>query len=289
MAKKLDKIAVTIVGIGQIGGSFALALKENREVGKVIGIDKKEVIEKFPEADIFDSLTFDLESAVREADFIFLSTPVLDILRILPQIVLHMKQEAVLLDSGSTKREIVSLMKKYPQRILIGGHPMAGKEKPGFESATSSLMENKLFALVFPSEKSLEGKSTVLALLDKIGAIPFEIDEEKHDLVVSLTSHLPYVLSLSLSFLAEDFFSQDVLFKNFISSGFKGATRLSFTQREVGKGILRSNARLILQMIDEYSERLASIRSLIEKGNEDELDRFLGKVDIFQSEFSREK
>jgi prephenate dehydrogenase len=284
MGKKLDEMTITIVGVGQIGGSLALAVKENQVVRKIIGMDKKEVIEKISEGKIFDSLTFDLESAIREADFIFLSAPVLTILRILPQIVPIMKAGAVLLDSGSTKREIVSLMKMYPKRILIGGHPMGGKEKPGFGSASSSLLKNKLFALVFPTEKSLEGKSAVLALLEKIGAIPFEIDEEKHDLVVSLTSHLPYVLSLSLSSLAEEFFSKDAMFKKFISSGFAGATRLSFTQREVGKGILGTNSSFIMRMIDEYTDRLSSIRSLIEKGNENEIDRFLGKIKMFQSE-----
>lgn len=284
MGKKLDEMTITIVGVGHIGGSFALALKENQVVGKIIGIDKKEVIEKFRDGKIFDSLSFDLESAVREADFIFLSAPVLTILRILPQIVPIMKAEAVLLDSGSTKRKIVALMKMYPKRILIGGHPMAGREKPGFGSASYSLMKNKLFALVFPTEKSLEGKSAVLALLEKIGAIPFEIDEEKHDLVVSLTSHLPYVLSLSLSSLAEEFFSKDALFKKFISSGFTGATRLSFTQREMGKGILGTNSPFIIRMIDEYTERLSSLRNLIEKGNENEIDRFLSKINMFQSE-----
>ena len=284
MGKKLDEMTITIVGVGQIGGSLALAVKENQVVRKIIGMDKKEVIEKISEGKIFDSLTFDLESAIREADFIFLSAPVLTILRILPQIVPIMKAGAVLLDSGSTKREIVSLMKMYPKRILIGGHPMGGKEKPGFGSASSSLMKNKLFALVFPTEKSLEGKSAVLALLEKIGAIPFEIDEEKHDLVVSLTSHLPYVLSLSLSSLAEEFFSKDAMFKKFISSGFAGATRLSFTQREVGKGILGTNSSFIMRMIDEYSDRLSSIRSLIEKGNENEIDRFLSKINMFHSE-----
>ena len=284
MGKKLDEMTITIVGVGQIGSSFALALKENQAGGKIIGVDKKKVIEKFRTGEIFDSLTFNLDSAVREADFIFLSTPVLTILSLLPQIVQHMKRDAVLLDSGSTKREIVSLMSKYPQRILIGGHPMAGREKPGFESASSTLLENKLFALVFPTKKSLEGKSTVLALLEKIGAIPFEIDGEKHDLVVSLTSHLPYVLSLCLSSLVEDFFNKDTLFKKFISSGFIGATRLSFTQKEMGKGILRSNSSHIIRMIEEYRDRLAGIRSLIEKGNEEEMDRFLGKIHRFHSE-----
>jgi prephenate dehydrogenase len=84
--------------------------------------------------------------------------------------------------------------------------------------------------------------------------------------------------------LAEEFFSQDALFKKFISSGFTGATRLSFTQREMGKGILGTNSPFIIRMIDEYTERLSSLRNLIEKGNENEIDRFLSKINMFQSE-----
>lgn len=284
MEKTLEELTITIVGVGQIGGSFALALRENQFWGKIIGVDKKEVIGKLCTEDIFDSLTFEFEPAIQGTDFIFLSTPILTILELLPQIVRQMKPDTILLDSGSTKQEIVSVMRKYPGRILIGGHPMAGREKPGFESASSALMKDKLFAIVFPTKKSRKGKHTVITLLEKIGAIPFEMDEEQHDLFVSLTSHLPYVLSLSLSSMARDILSDDTSFKKFIASGFLGATRLSFTQKEMGKGILKSNSKNIIQMIDEYQERLSRIRHLIEKGNEEEMDDFLGEINRFQTE-----
>lgn len=212
MKKELDEMAIAVVGVGQIGGSFVLAMKENQIGRKIIGVDKKKVIEEFTQKEIFDFLTSALDSAVQEADMIFLSVPVLDILELLPAVVSHMKPEAVLLDSGSTKKEIAALMKKYPERVLIGGHPMTGREKSGFESASPDLFSKKMFALVFPTEKSFEGKETVISLLKRIGASPVEIEAERHDLVVSLTSHLPYVLSLTLSSLAEDYFGEDVFF-----------------------------------------------------------------------------
>jgi prephenate dehydrogenase len=283
MKKKLDEMAVTVVGVGQIGGSFVLALKDNQIGKKIIGVDKKEVIEGFPHGEIFDSLTCELESAVHEADFIFLAVPVLTILKLLPTVVSHMKPEAVLLDSGSTKKEIVTLMKRYPEQILIGGHPMTGREKHGFESASPDLLNKKMFALVFPTAKSLEGKEIVFSLLERIGALPMEIEGELHDLIVSLTSHLPYVLSLVLSDLAEDYFGEEALFERFVASGFLGATRLSLTHGEMGKGILKSNSRFILRMIDEYKNRLDRIKELVDSGNEGKMNDFFDRINKFQS------
>jgi len=111
---------------------------------------------------------------------------------------------------------------------------MAGTEKAGMEAACSSLFQNKIFALNFTTEKSLTGKTTVFKILEKIGAVPLEIDSERHDFIVSLTSHLPYILSLFLSLLSKDFFRRDALFNEFVTSGFGGGgTRFSFTQEEL--------------------------------------------------------
>ncbi|MFC2170090.1 prephenate dehydrogenase [Acidobacteriota bacterium] len=282
MVKKLHEMTFTIIGIGQIGGSFALSLKKNQIGKKIIGVDKKNVTQKLSGTTAFDSLTTELDPSIQEADFIFLSVPVLSILSLLPQIIPKMKPGALLLDSGSTKRSIVTLMAKYPDKILIGGHPIAGKEKPGFDSASSILLEEKLFALVFPTKESQQGKQTVLTILKKMSIIPFEISEEKHDFIVSLTSHLPYVLSLTLSFLADEFFSKDVLFKKFVSSGFLGNSRLSFTQKEMGKGILMSNTHHITQLIDEYIDRLGYLKGLIKQEDEKKLGIFLDRINRFQ-------
>jgi prephenate dehydrogenase len=131
------------------------------------------------------------------------------------------------------------------------------------------------------TRKSREAKAVVHQILEKIGAMPLEIDADRHDDIVSLTSHLPYVLSLSLSLLAKDVIDKDVLFKDFMASGFRGATRLSLTQEEMGKGILRTNSSKIINMIDEFSERLKRIESLVR--DERELLDFLSNIRNFQS------
>lgn len=283
MDKRLEKLTISVVGVGQIGSSFVSALRENKIGKRIIGVDKKEVVGGLRTKEIVDYATFDLKSGVKEADFIFLSTPVLTILKLLPRIIFYMKPEATLLDSGSTKKDTVLLMRKYPEKILIGGHPMAGTEKAGFEAASSSIFQNRIYALTFPTRKSLEGKKMVLKILEKIRAIPVEIDAERHDYIVSLTSHLPYILSLSLSYLAKDYLNKEPLFKDFIASGFLGASRLSLTHQEIGRGILSTNSFLIIKMMAEFSERFKKIKRLLENGGDEDLLDFLSEIRSFQS------
>ncbi|MFQ6070387.1 MAG: prephenate dehydrogenase [Candidatus Aminicenantales bacterium] len=283
MREKTEELTVCVVGLGQIGGSFALALKENDEGQTIIGVDRKEVVRKLKRDKVVDEATDGLEKAVEKADFIFLSTPVLKILELLPRIAARMKPGAILLDSGSTKKEISQLMQEFPDKILIGGHPMAGREKAGFEAALPTLFRKRIFALIFPTEKSLEGKSAVFKILEKIGALPLEIEAEKHDRIVSLTSHLPYLISLSLSSLAEEFSSKDSLYLDFIASGFLGMTRLSLTQEEMGLGILATNSSALAEMVDEFVEKLKAINSLVQKGGRQKIMNFISGRKSFLS------
>jgi len=279
--KKLEEMTICVVGLGQIGGSFALALRRNGVGNKIIGVDKKKIVNESKIKELVDHATTDLESAVEESDFIFLSTPVLTILELLPQIISHMKPEAILLDSGSTKKDICLQMSQYPEKMLIGGHPMAGTEKAGFRGASPLFFKEKIFVLIFVTEKSLNAKTVIREILEKIGTLSLELDAERHDNLVSLTSHLPYVLSLTLSSLARDFIPKDSLFKVLMASGFEGATRLSLTHEEMGKGILATNSSKVLNIIDEFSKRLDMIKSLI-NDNKDLLS-FLSGIRNFQS------
>lgn len=273
---RIEEMTICVVGMGQIGSSFALALRENGIGEKIIGVDKEEVLSDSKIKKMVNHSTPDLESAVKESDFIFLSTPVLTILELLPRIIFWMKPGAVLLDSGSTKEDICLQMRKHPEKILIGGHPIAGTEKAGFEASSPLLFQDKIFALTFVTRKSMEAKALVHKILEKIGTLLLEIDAKRHGDIVSLTSHLPYVLSLSLSLLAKD-----SSYKNFMASGFQGATRLSLTHEEMGKGILATNSSKIINMMDEFSKRLKSIETLIREGN-DLLD-FLSTIRNFKS------
>lgn len=289
MLHSLNDWTVAVIGVGQIGGSFALALKENRIGRKVIGIDREDNVKGLRVSGILDDVTSNLKVGLKDADLIFLSTPVLTILELLPGITSLMKRSAVLLDSGSTKKQITDIMKRYPDKYLIGGHPMAGREASGFTAADPKLFKDKIFSLSFPTKKSEMAKNLICQILEGIGAVPHVIDSEHHDVLVALTSHLPYVLSLSLSALAEELFEEDKMFLRFVASGFLGATRLSGTQEDMGAGMLKTNSINITQMIEMFQSKIDRMKELLNKVPSGELTENLRNVRTFQKSVSSEK
>ncbi len=289
MLNSMNDWTIAVIGVGQIGGSFALALKENRIGKKIIGIDREDNVEGLRVSGILDEVTSNLKEGIKDADLIFLSTPVLTILEMLPGIISLMKQSAVLLDSGSTKKQITDIMKRYPDKYLIGGHPMAGREASGFAAADPDLFKDKIFSLSFPTKKSEMAKNLIWLILESIGAIPHVIDSEHHDVLVALTSHLPYILSLSLSTLAEELFEEDKMFQRFVASGFLGATRLSGTQEDMGAGMLKTNSINITQMIEMFQAKIERMKELLNKSPSGELTENLRKLRTFQKSVSSEK
>ncbi len=289
MLNSMNNWTVAVIGVGQIGGSFALALKKNRIGKKIIGIDREDNIEGLRVSGILDEVTSNLEEGIKDADLIFLSTPVLTILEMLPGIISLMKQTCVLLDSGSTKKQITDIMKRYPGKCLIGGHPMAGREASGFAAADPELFKDKIFSLSFPTKKGEMAKDLVCQILESIGAIPDVIDSEHHDVLVALTSHLPYVLSLSLSTLAEELFEEDKMFQRFVASGFLGAARLTGTHEDIGAGMLKTNSINITKMIEMFQVKIELMKELLNKSPSGELTENFRKLRTFQKSVSSEK
>ncbi len=178
MDEESDFKKITLIGVGLIGGSLGLALKENRSNFKIIGVDKKEIIEKAITRGAIDEGTVNLEEGIKEADIIIIATPVKTILDILTQINPFLKKGCLVTDTGSTKQQIVQKANKGLSEdvFFIGGHPMAGSEKYGIESAFSHLFRNKTYILT-PTPKSNLGALKKISLLIKmIGAKELILD-----------------------------------------------------------------------------------------------------------------
>ncbi|GAH99475.1 unnamed protein product [marine sediment metagenome] len=146
---------ITIIGVGLIGGSLGLALKENRPNFKIVGIDKQEIIEKAIARGAIDEGTVNLKEGIKEADIIIIATPVKTILDLLPKISPFLKKGCLVTDTGSTKVQIVERANKVLSKdiFFIGGHPMAGSEKCGIEAADPHLFQEKTYILT-PTNKS---------------------------------------------------------------------------------------------------------------------------------------
>jgi prephenate dehydrogenase len=168
---------IAIVGCGLVGGSLALGLKKNGFSGEIVGCDRAEVLEKARRRGAIDIGAAELSEAVANADLIYLATPVVAILDLLPQVAKAARPGALVTDSGSTKVRICRLAKEMlPENVtFLGGHPMAGREVSGIENADADLFAAAKYILVGePNDEFGE-------LVKMLGAEPVFMDAETHD------------------------------------------------------------------------------------------------------------
>lgn len=266
------KVSFFIVGLGQIGSSLSLALKRRKIAHLILGKDIKR--RSFYKG-IIDEYVEEIEEGVERADIIILSTPAIEIINLIRKIAPFLREDKILLDTGSTKKEILKEMQKHPDKILIGGHPMAGNVRKGKDAIDENLFEGKPFFLCFPNENSKNGGRIIKDIVRGIGAIPYEIDPESHDQFTSVVSHLPYVLSVALYSIFQDFQRKEKRIKDFVSTGFIGSARLALTDLKMAEGIILTNKSNIIEKIEIFIRKLQELKNKIEKN---EISKFISTV-----------
>ncbi len=183
---------VAIVGVGLIGGSFALALRKSGFEGRLIGVSSPSTVEKARSLGVVDE-ALPLKEAAGQADVIYLAQPIQQILETLGQIDAHARKGTLITDAGSTKALICERASDAIQRArFVGGHPMAGKESRGVEEADADLFRGRPYVLT-AREPLLE------KWIEAFGARLVILSPEEHDRIVALVSHLPQLLSTALA------------------------------------------------------------------------------------------
>ena len=254
---------ITIIGVGLIGGSLGLALKEKKPNFKIVGIDKQEIIEKSIARGAIDEGTVNIEEGIKEADIIIIATPVKTILNILTQINPFLKKGCLVTDTGSTKQQIVQKANKILSEdiFFIGGHPMAGSEECGIESADPYLFHNKTYILT-PTPKSDLGALEKISLLVKIiGAKELILDPLEHDRIVSAVSHLPQIIAVSLINTIGELAlrGSNNNYLKAVGEGFKDMTRIASSPYKMWEDICETNQENILEIIQEFKNYLEVI------------------------------
>jgi prephenate dehydrogenase len=284
----LDKAQVTIVGLGLMGGSLALALQgQCRYLTGVVR--RRETITAAMNREIVDKATDDLFAAVQHADIVVLATPVCTILQQITQLGPHLPAGALLIDLGSTKSEIVEAMARLPSGVhAIGGHPMCGKEQAGLDVAEADLYHKKTFVLCPPSGAHPDTLTRAQALVQAIGACPLVMDPARHDRLVAAISHLPYLLSAGLVATASEIQQEDPLLSKVASSGFRDTSRLAGSDVRMMCDILLTNGQPILEMITNFQNWLDKLSHAIECKDGKRLENALTTVQGYQKELRNE-
>jgi prephenate dehydrogenase len=271
---------ITIIGVGLIGGSFALALKKHGYKGTIVGSDREAVLQRALARGVVDRAVDRPEEAISGSDLVLLAAPVGAIVDLIERIGPLLPPDALLSDTGSTKAEIVSRAKavfgaQAAQRFL-GGHPMAGKENSGVEFADATLFDNAVWFLISDGDPAgeLTGKAQELRELVKmISARPLQMDVDRHDRLCAWISHLPQMISTALAATLEEEFGDDPELHSIGGRALREMTRISSSSYSMWRDIAHTNTENIQEALLQLEQRLAYIReNLRTPGLRDEFD-----------------
>jgi prephenate dehydrogenase len=273
----MEQVTLSLVGVGLLGGSVALAARQRRVVTRVIGCDRSEdVLRRALDLHLIDEATTDLQHAVAEADIVVFCTPVSMIVEQVLQCVPWYRSGTLVTDVGSTKAAIArGIEGRLPQGVtFIGSHPLAGSEKSGPEYARADLFENRLVVVTPGKDATIDDCTRVMDFWHLLGASVKPLSPEEHDRALAMTSHLPHlVASVLAGVLPEEW-------RGLTATGFRDTTRIAAGNIEMWRAIFQANQPALLEMVERFREQLEEFRVALQKQDAEAITRLLevGKV-----------
>jgi prephenate dehydrogenase len=273
---------VTIVGLGLIGGSIALALRSNSAAERIVGVDvNTDSLRKALHAGVIDAGTDNLAEVVTDADLIVLATPVQQTIRQMERLrSLPVKPGCIITDVASTKREISEYAKGVlPDSIVfIGGHPMAGSEKSGIDAASPRLFENAVYILTPDSDTDPKAVDLLRSVIEQIRAHVLILSPERHDKVVAAISHIPHLVAALLVDQVAELGQSDPLYSRLAAGGFRDVTRIASGSPVMWRDIVLSNRESILDLLKDWNTRTDELIKLIEQGVGEQVESFFTRT-----------
>ena len=254
------------IGLGLIGGSIARALKKQAPSTTVMAyMRSRDRLLKAQEDGAVDIILEGVGEPLRQCDIIFLCTPVEYNASYLEQIRPYLKPGAVITDVGSTKTQIHEAVQSLAmEESFIGGHPMAGSEKTGYENSTDHLLENAYYILT-PTDKTPESSVAMMTqTASLIGAIPLVLDYREHDRIVAAVSHLPHIIASALVNLVNMLDSDQEYMKTIAAGGFRDITRIASSSPIMWEQICVENNQNISNVLDDYIRLLVQIKCFVD-------------------------
>lgn len=262
---------VAILGLGLMGGSLALGLRG--KCAALLGVDPHlPTLELALSQHIVDYADSDPAQLLPQADLVILSAPVPAILTLLEQLPEFTPHPCIVMDLGSTKKQIVDQMAKLPERFdPIGGHPICGKEKLSLANAERTLYYAAPFLLTPLARTSRRALSAGHQVIEALGAKVTILDSVEHDRILASTSHLPFLLASALALATP----QDVA--AFLGTGFKSTSRVAGTPSSMMLGVLQSNRENVLNALHGLQTRLSEIESSLSSEDFSQLESILNR------------
>lgn len=279
---------IGFIGLGLIGGSIAKALHQSDPELVLIAYDyNQSALDRALDEGVICKACKDIDDNFADCDYIFLCVPVSENDDILKKLSNYLHEGMVLTDVGSVKGEVHSSIEKAGlSKFFIGGHPMAGSEKSGYDNARAELFENAYYMITPNSESSSECIHGYEELVRKIGAIPHILSPEKHDHVTGAISHLPHVIAAALVNFVRKEDENDGTMKMIAAGGFRDITRIASSSPQVWRAICTTNKANIVPLLDRYIEDLKEIRDKIAETNEEEITEFFSQAKDYRDSYN---
>ena len=268
---------LVIIGVGLIGGSFALALRKAGLVNHIVGMGRsRENLRRACEMGVINETADDLALALKGADLVFLAMPVGQTGKVMAQIAPHLEGRTIITDAGSTKQDVILAARSFMPGMLknfVPGHPIAGAELSGVAAASADLFCNKSLVLTPLDESSADAVTRVTELWKGCGAHVSLMKADQHDTVLAAMSHLPHVLAFTLmNYICDSAGNKPEELLRFAGSGFRDFTRIAGSSPEMWRDICLANREALLKHIDGYQNELTELREMLARNDSQGLE-----------------
>ncbi|WFR55222.1 prephenate dehydrogenase [Anaerocolumna sp. AGMB13025] len=276
----MNDITVGFIGFGLIGGSIARGLKDRNPNNTIIaynynkhklGNGLKEALED----KVLNQISYDLNDGFPSCDLIFLCAPVLSNITYLSLLKDIIKPDCILTDVGSVKGNIHKAVTELGlDSRFIGGHPMAGSEKTGYQNSHSRLLENAYYILTPTKETTTDMVNCLYNIVKDLGALPLILNPKEHDDITAAISHVPHIIASGLVNLVKDSDDSEDKMRTLAAGGFKDITRIASSSAVMWQNICLTNTESIEHFLNQYIAYLKEISSALNQRDEAYLYRF---------------
>ena len=281
MGAKLSIGKLVVIGVGLIGGSFALALKRARAVKRVVGVGRtRRNLATALKLKVIDEASQDPARAVREADLVLLAVPVGQMAAVMSAIAPHLPAHAVVTDAGSTKSDVIACARRFLASHLarfVPGHPIAGTENSGAAAAVPDLFGERNVILTPQRETAAAATRLVQRAWQTCGARVVKLDAAEHDAILAGVSHLPHVVAYALVNMLARRPNAPRLF-GLSAGGLRDTVRIAGSSPEMWADICIANRDALLAALEDYENELEQMRAAIEGADAAELKRMFAQA-----------
>jgi prephenate dehydrogenase len=274
----MKRDTVAIIGVGLIGGSIGLALRERQLAGRVVGIGRsRESLEIARSIGAVDDVTTDIARGVAGVELVVVCTPVAAIAEHVRQAAQHCREGALITDAGSTKAQIVRALQRFSRKDpprgvrFVGSHPLAGSERSGPAEAQAELFEDRVVVVTPMTSTRSADVTLVREFWESLGARTLTMSPSRHDRALAATSHVPHLVAAALSASVPE------AYRELSAGGLRDTTRVAAGDPELWRQIFSTNRRDVLRWLQRFQKTLRTFQQALRNDQNGRLAKLLAK------------